>query len=98
MQTRFYVNSKVMKSTESFLGIEASLDDPVFQSVSINVLRINERCKFLIGSIMGKKRTQRNSNKTKGKRKKVKRSNELLNHFFSVKTTITISRQMKVAK
>ena len=47
---------------------------------------------------MGKKRTQRNSNKTKGKRKKVKRSNELLNHFFSVKTTITISRQMKVAK
>ena len=47
---------------------------------------------------MGKKRTQRNSTKTKGKRKKVKRSNELLNHFFSVKTTITISRQMKVAK
>ena len=90
MQTRFYVNSKVMKSTESFLGLEASLDDPVFKSVSIKVLRI--------GSIMGKKRTQRNSNKTKGKRKKVKRSNELLNHFFSVKTTITISRQMKVAK
>ena len=90
MQTRFYVNSKVMKSTESFLGLEASLDDPVFKSVSIKVLQI--------GSIMGKKRTQRNSNKTKGKRKKVKRSNELLNHFFSVKTTITISRQMKVAK
>ena len=56
MQTRFYVNSKVMKSTESFLGLEASLDDPVFQSVSINVLRIKERCKFLIGSIMGKKK------------------------------------------
>ena len=90
MQTRFYVNSKVMKSTESFLGLEASLDDPVFKSLSIKVLQI--------GSIMGKKRTQRNSNKTKGKRKKVKRSNELLNHFFSVKTTITISRQMKVAK
>ena len=47
---------------------------------------------------MGKKRTQRNSNKTEGKRKRVKRSNELLNHFFSVKTTVTISRQMKVAK
>ena len=56
MQTRFYVNSKVMKSTESFLGLEASLDDTVFQSVSINVLRIKERCKFLIGSIMGKKK------------------------------------------
>ena len=44
-----------MKSTESFLGLEASLDDPVFQSVSIKVLRIKERCKFLIGSIMEKK-------------------------------------------
>ena len=44
------------------------------------------------------KKTLANRNKTKPKPKKVKRSNELLNHFFSVKTTVTISRQMKVAK
>ena len=46
---------------------------------------------------MEKKTTSR-QNKSKPKPKKVKKSNELLNHFFSVKTTVTISRQMKVAK
>ena len=73
MQTRFYVNSKVMKSTESFLGLEASLDDPVFQSVSINVLRIKERCKFLIGSIMGKKKDTKKQYQNKRKTKESKK-------------------------
>ena len=73
MQTRFYVNSKVMKSTESFLGLEASLDDPVFQSVSINVLRIKERCKFLIGSILGEKKDTKKQYQNKRKTKESKK-------------------------
>ena len=87
------------RNKQSFLRLETRPDDAGFKFVSLKVLqfKIRERCKFLIGSIMEKKPLA-NRNKTKGKRKKVKRSNELLNHFFSVKTTFTISRQMKVAK
>ena len=60
---------------QSFLRLETRPDDAGFKFVSLKVLqfKVKERCKFLIVSILKKKKkTLVNRNKTKPKPKKVK--------------------------
>ena len=63
------------RNKQSFLRLETRPDDAGFKFVSLKVLqfKVKERCKFLIVSILKKKKkTLVNRNKTKPKPKKVK--------------------------
>ena len=63
------------RNKQSFLRLETRPDDAGFKFVSLKVLqfKVKERCKFLIGSMLKKKKKPLvNRNKTKPKPKKVK--------------------------
>ena len=63
------------RNKQSFLRLETGPDDAGLKFVSLKVLqfKVKERCKFLIGSILKKKKKPLvNRNKTKPKPKKVK--------------------------
>ena len=62
------------RNKQSFLRLETRPDDAGFKFVSLKMLqfKVKERCKFLIGGILKKKKPLVNRNKTKPKPKKVK--------------------------